>query len=47
MSPEKATGDRIIDARANIYSLGAVTYAMLTGERPHIGNSRRRSSRAC
>ncbi len=39
MSPEQATGDRTLDARSDIYALGCVTYEMLSGEPPYLGNT--------
>jgi serine/threonine-protein kinase len=39
MSPERTRGTNEIDARSDLYGLGAFTYALLTGKPPCTGKT--------
>jgi TolB-like protein/tRNA A-37 threonylcarbamoyl transferase component Bud32 len=41
MAPEQAMGDREVDARADIYAVGALLYEMIAGEPPFTGPTAR------
>ena len=39
MSPEQADGATVIDARRDVFALGAILYEMLVGDPPHVAST--------
>jgi endoglucanase len=39
MSPEQARGDKNVDAKTDVYALGAILYELVSQKRPHPGSS--------
>jgi serine/threonine-protein kinase len=39
MAPEQARGERSVDQRVDVHALGVIAYELLSGEKPHPGDS--------